>query len=159
MSSSNGGRIILSQTARKRRPSSPLGSHIPSLSEFLHQQKVKSQYRQFLRAIRQRFPEKEDRNDAYNEVQSRYRQFQNETDPLIIRMAFQEGQRQVASLLPTSLSPLTLIENANNNGNHDNNNDDDDDKNSSDSWMNTKDSEDPRGRIGLQWPWEQTKNP
>ena len=156
MSSSNGGRLILSQTARKRRPSSPLGSHIPSLSEFLHQQKVKSQYRQFLRAIRQRFPEKEDRNDANHEVQSRYRQFQNETDPLIIRMAFQEGQRQVASLLPTSLSPLTMLKNNNNDNNNDD--DDDNDKNSSDSWMNTKDSEDPRGRIGLQWPWEQTKN-
>jgi len=23
-----------------------------------------------------------------------------------------------------------------------------------DSWINTKDKEDPRGRVGLSWPWE-----
>ena len=23
-----------------------------------------------------------------------------------------------------------------------------------DSWINIKDEEDPRGRVGLQWPWE-----
>jgi hypothetical protein len=24
----------------------------------------------------------------------------------------------------------------------------------SDSWINIKDEEDPRGRVGVQWPWE-----
>jgi len=23
-----------------------------------------------------------------------------------------------------------------------------------DSWMNIKDTEDPRGRVGTQWPWQ-----
>ena len=24
-----------------------------------------------------------------------------------------------------------------------------------DSWINTKDEDDPRGRVGVAWPWEQ----
>jgi hypothetical protein len=153
----NGGRIILSKTARKRRSFPQLNPHIPSLTEFLHQQKVKSQYRQFLRAIQQGFSEEEDRKDALQEVKFRYRQLQKEEDPLIIRMAFQEGQRQLSQLssLPRPiLSPL--LDNPPNSQSitHDG----DDSKNNSDSWINIKDHEDPRGRIGIQWPWEQTKN-
>lgn len=25
----------------------------------------------------------------------------------------------------------------------------------SDSWINIKDEEDPRGRVGIKWPWEE----
>lgn len=27
-----------------------------------------------------------------------------------------------------------------------------------DSWINIKDEEDPRGRVGVQWPWEQNND-
>ena len=30
-------------------------------------------------------------------------------------------------------------------------------KKDEDSWLNTDDEEDPRGRVGVMWPWEQKK--
>jgi hypothetical protein len=31
---------------------------------------------------------------------------------------------------------------------------DSDESNDEDSWMNIKDEDDKRGRVGVQWPWE-----
>ena len=55
-----------------------------------------------------------------------------ETDTVSIRMAVKDGERRLVQL--QSLVGHTQ-----------------DDENS---WVNIKDDEDPRGRVGYQWPWE-----
>jgi hypothetical protein len=111
------------------------------MAEFIHKRTVVHQYRHFLKAIT-KLPET-DRPSAKMEIQTRFRLQQAETaDALSIQMALKEGERQLAQLqslvgykssqtLPSSAAFL--------------------DK---DSWINTPDPEDPRGRVGDTWPWQ-----
>ena len=63
------------------------------------------------------------------------------TDALTIQMALREGERQLEQVksMVGYVGP------------------DDAAKKDEDSWLNTDDEEDPRGRVGVMWPWEQKK--
>lgn len=141
MSSSAGsrvtGRILRSAGAaaapRKKRRSLP--DTVPSLKEFLHKTKVLKQYRSFLRTIRL-IDGVEDRQTAYHQVKREFRMHSLLVDPMARQMAITQGDRklkQVQSLVGYSFTR----------------------EEEEDSWLNTKDSEDPRGRVGTEWPWQQ----
>lgn len=112
-----------------------------SLHEFRHKScsndsicnRSYSQYRQFLKCI-QRIPDADYQNSSREEVRQRYRQLASETDALTIKMSLQEGKRRLAQV--QSMVGYTP------------------DSTDEDSWINTKDKEDPRGRVGVSWPWE-----
>mmetsp|Transcript_23497 Transcript_23497/g.32956 ORF Transcript_23497/g.32956 Transcript_23497/m.32956 type:complete len:138 (-) Transcript_23497:80-493(-) len=136
MSSSKAGRSIIQNVVvnttgpRKRR--SRLGN-VPSLKEFVHKTTVLRQYRDFLKAVRL-IPDKVDRKPAYMEVRHTFRKLSYETDALSIEMAIKDGERrlkQVQSLVGHNAATKDA-----------------------DSWLNIDDKEDPRGRVGVEWPWQ-----
>jgi hypothetical protein len=108
---------------------------IPSYSEFVHKQTVLRQYRAFLKCVKRM--NDDEQKQAWEQVRREFRLFQTETDPLAIRMNVQQGKRrleQVQALV--GFRP------------------DDNDLDHPDSWLNIKDDEDPRGRVGDVWPWK-----
>jgi hypothetical protein len=62
---------------------------IPSLKEFIHVQKVKHQYRDFLRATKN-ITDPVFQTQAMNEIRQSYASVKNDSDSLSISMAFQE---------------------------------------------------------------------
>jgi hypothetical protein len=126
--------IHISQTVRRRGKS--LLKDVPSMAEFVHKRTVLRQYRHFLKTVG-KIPTVQDQVAAQEEIRLRFRQLQTETDTLTIQMALKEGERrlqQVSSLV--GYAPAAA------------------DK---DSWINTQDPEDPRGRVGTLWPWQDSK--
>jgi hypothetical protein len=123
--------------ARNRRKSL---QEVPTMAEFLHKQKVVHQYRQFLKCIH-RIPDKDYQSEARLEVQQRYRQLARETDTFAIQMAVREGDRRLAQVQSLTGYGSTVAATT--------------DK---DSWINTPDPEDPRGRVGVEWPWDAKKH-
>ena len=128
---------LISQAVRTRRGKngiSPKLDNIPTLAEFVHRRTVLHQYRHFLKALTKLSGQ--DRTMAVSEVQSNFRRVQYETDPLTIQMAMKEGERRLAQVQAlVGHTPAAFQD--------------------SDSWMNTPDVEDPRGRVGTTWPWQQ----
>lgn len=62
---------------------------IPSLKEFIHTQKVKHQYRDFLRATKN-ITDPVFQNQAKNEIRQSYASVKNDSDSLSISMALKE---------------------------------------------------------------------
>jgi len=125
------GRIVRSFASGPRKRSLP--NAVPSLQEFVHKQKVLKQYRSFLRSIRL-IDDTSERQSAFQEVHREFKTHAALKDPLATQMVVTEGERklkQVQSMVGYSVSV--------------------DDE---DSWLNTHDPEDPRGRVGTEWPWQ-----
>ena len=125
---------------RSRRKLDFGSSEVPSLKEFVHRQTVIRQYRGFLRAVAC-IPDPTFQLSSKKEVQTSFGRYKNETDALTIQMALREGERQLEQVksMVGYVGP------------------DDAAKKDEDSWLNTDDEEDPRGRVGVMWPWEQKK--
>jgi hypothetical protein len=105
-------------------------SSIPSYKEFVHRFTVVRLYRNFLKAIRT-LPHNQE--DLRAQVQREFGVNKKDANPFNIKRALAEGQRKYAEL-----QDFTGAKNP-----------------SQDSWINTKDEQDPRGRVGEGWPWSQ----
>jgi hypothetical protein len=108
---------------------------VPSLQEFVHKQKVLRQYRSFLKAIRL-IQDETDRENAFLEVKRDFKAHAALQNTLAIQMAVTDGLRKLKQV-------QSMV------GYSDENTEDD-----QDSWLNTPDTEDPRGRVGTEWPWQ-----
>lgn len=118
---------------------------MPSLAEFMYRAKVLKQYRDFLRLAR--FVDRDDQSNnkaALGEVRLSYRiSVKKEMDELAKNMAFSEGERQLRETRAmVGYSPDKQSRDLN------------PESFDADSWINIKDEEDPRGRVGVQWPWD-----
>ncbi len=136
-SSSSNGNVIVEQSkgkSRRRRRSSRLPStdEIPSYKEFVHRFTVLSLYRNYLKSIRN-MPHNQE--DLKQQVQQEFRTHKDDKDPFNIQRALAEGQRRYEEL-----QQLTGEDN----------------KFEGDSWIKINDPEDPRGRVGEGWPWQQS---
>lgn len=131
---SSAKKVTVSQTARQRRSSNL--KDVPSMADFMHTRSVLHQYRHFMRCIH-RISDEPYQQQARKEVQQRFRQLREEKDGLTIKMALKEGERQLAQLQAmVGYTPAAADQ---------------------DSWLNTKDEQDPRGRVGVEWPWDSSK--
>mmetsp|Transcript_16160 Transcript_16160/g.23012 ORF Transcript_16160/g.23012 Transcript_16160/m.23012 type:complete len:171 (+) Transcript_16160:107-619(+) len=116
-----------------------VGQTLPSLKEFVHKQAVIRQYRTFLRVIAM-ISDSSARLQANEEVKQTFRRHACETDEVSISMTVKEGEKKLKQLksMVGYVEKTVLAD--------------------SDSWLNIKDTEDPRGRVGLNWPWENSGN-
>lgn len=71
--------------------------------------------------------------DLKEQVQREFKANKADTDPFNVQRALAEGKRRFEELQDFT----------GNNKKYD-----------GDSWLNTKDEEDPRGRVGTGWPWD-----
>ncbi|KAL3823062.1 hypothetical protein ACHAXA_011114 [Cyclostephanos tholiformis] len=157
---------------RRRRPTSRdvIIDEIPSLADFVHRARVLRQYRNFVRlanfvdsrrdggGVGTIAVDDEGNNDddddgangggclaALDEVRQSYRaRMRNDMDVMARNMAFSEGERklrEVGKLVGYSVDDRSRGESCD----HDYD---------ADSWINIHDTEDRRGRVGVQWPWE-----
>ena len=125
---------------------------ILSLKEFMRRAAVRNQYRSFLRTL-SKIDDEQWKNQLWSDVSSNYRRNASSTDPMAIKMAFSEGERQLSQLISiVGVTTNNRIELST-----DENKDQpmyDISQNDPDSWLNTPDEDDPRGRVGEQWPWQ-----
>lgn len=120
---------------------------MPTLADFIYRAKVLKQYRNFVRLAH--FVDKDDKSNnktALGEVRLSYRtSAKKEMDDLAKNMAFAEGERRLreteAMVGYSSAEPSR---------------DTNPQSFDPDSWINIKDEEDQRGRVGVQWPWEKS---
>lgn len=143
---------------------------VPSLKDFMHKQSVVSQYRSFLRTL-QTIDDDVWKNQLKKDVQKEFQKNIQQKDPMAVKMAFNEGKRQLAqlqSIVGTTGSSkssnktrnTTSTTNINNNDINYNVNSEEHQKIRDaseldpDSWINTPDKEDQRGRVGSGWPWQ-----
>eukprot|EP00549_Striatella_unipunctata_P024249 CAMPEP_0118674804 /NCGR_PEP_ID=MMETSP0800-20121206/1089_1 /TAXON_ID=210618 ORGANISM="Striatella unipunctata, Strain CCMP2910" /NCGR_SAMPLE_ID=MMETSP0800 /ASSEMBLY_ACC=CAM_ASM_000638 /LENGTH=149 /DNA_ID=CAMNT_0006570035 /DNA_START=81 /DNA_END=530 /DNA_ORIENTATION=- len=108
---------------------------VPSLKDFVHKQTVIHLYRTFFRAAA-RIPDDKFREDAQKEIRQTFKNDAIQTDKLAITMALKDGERrlqQFCSMVGYDVSGTSE---------------------DPDSWLNIKDENDPRGRVGVEWPWE-----
>lgn len=113
--------------------------NVPSMKEFLHKQTIVKQYRGFLRAVAM-IPDEQWSLHARNEVRNSFAPYKQETDNLAISMAVKEGDRRLGelrSMVGYTQSAATA---------------------DADSWLNIDDKNDPRGRVGLEWPWDKSED-
>eukprot|EP00956_Cyclotella_meneghiniana_P033848 scaffold99514_cov22-Cyclotella_meneghiniana.AAC.1 len=151
---------------RKTRKTQRNTESIPSLSEFIHRSKVLKQYRSFIRLAL--FLDKRDNsNDGTNasrkgecraaleEVRVAYRLGvdKGRTDALARTMAFTEGERRLKELQSmVGIIPRKQTQSSSSSTSHD----EEVSYYDPDSWMNIKDEDDKRGRVGVQWPWQRS---
>ena len=161
------------RTRRRQLANSSSSSNepIPSLADFMHRAKVRKQYRNFVRLAH--FVDGKKSNDsnttttsssnnnatgecraALEEVRLSYQLgIKKGIDSLSKSMAYNEGERRLRELEAiVGYSPSSSNRNVENDGvdkgytskeSYD-----------ADSWINIKDDEDKRGRVGVVWPWE-----
>ena len=148
------------RTRRKTTQPPDGAAEIPSLAEFMHRAKVRKQYRQFV-GLAQFVDGKDTANShsvgecraALEEVRLSYKMgMKKDTDDLSKSMAFSEGERRLRELeamvgYSANRKPDEQSSNAMSPESYD-----------TDSWINIKDEEDPRGRVGVQWPWEEDED-
>lgn len=152
------------RTRRRQLPNDD-GDSMSSLADFMHRAKVRQQYRNFIRlahfvdgnntsspaAGSENKPATGECRAALEEVRLSYQLgIKKGTDNLSKTMAFQDGERRLRQL--EAMVGYSRKSSTSNN---------DTDKQSSveesydaDSWINIKDDEDKRGRVGVAWPWE-----
>lgn len=138
---------------RRRQLVNDDNDSIPSLADFMHRAKVRQQYRNFIRLAH--FVDNTSAaatgecRAALEEVRLSYQLgIKKGTDNLSKTMAFQDGERrlkQLEAMVGYSRKSTTA-----------NNNDEAslEETYEADSWINIKDDEDKRGRVGVMWPWE-----
>lgn len=123
---------------RSARTVSRLGD-IPSLKDFVQKTAVIRQYRGFLRAVAL-IPDETFRETAGEEVKKTFRQHSFITDKIAIDMEVKEGARRLEQVR----SMVGYVDPSS--------------KDDPDSWLNIHDEEDQRGRVGIQWPWDDAKS-
>jgi hypothetical protein len=133
--SSKAAGVVISQTARRRGGAKGALKDVPSLAEFVHKRRVLHQYRHFLKCIHC-IPKEDEQQRQYmrTEVKEQFLSLKDETDALTIQMGIKEGERRLAQLQSMVGYAPTATDD--------------------DSWINTPDAEDPRGRVGTEWPWQ-----
>merc|ERR1712232_564503 len=108
---------------------------VPSLKQFMHQTKVKNQYRGFLRAA-DRIDDEKWKHQVKQDIRKEFHRSLNETDRVVISMATKYGDKRLQELRAmVGYEDASAVDDP-------------------DSWINIKDEEDPRGRTGVEWPWE-----
>ncbi len=145
MSTRNGSRIILSRTRGRRKSPATESSkvkEIPSLKDFLHRQKVIHQYRGFLKTLKH-VNDEGSKSQILKEIRQSFSAYKYENfdrddseQQVAVSMAVKEGERRLKEFQ----SMVGYV--------------DDMGKSDPDSWINIKDEEDPRGRVGTTWPWQ-----
>jgi hypothetical protein len=142
-------KVVLTRTSKPRTQTRPrtrtrTGNRnttekqdIPSFQEFIHRQQVISQYRGFLKAIRT-IDDSNSQIGMRNEVRTGFKSLMNEEDKLAITMAMKDGERRLKEFK----SMVGYIDEKDKNIDSD-----------PDSWLNIDDKDDPRGRVGTNWPW------
>ncbi|KAL7443703.1 hypothetical protein ACHAXM_009114 [Skeletonema potamos] len=146
---------------RTRRRHLPIDGNesIPSLADFMHRAKVRKQYRNFIRlahfvdgnntpAGREGRSSTGECRAALEEVRLSYQMgIKKGTDNLSKTMAFNDGERRLRQLEAmvgyNRRSTTSVDEKASAEESYE-----------ADSWINIKDEEDKRGRVGVAWPWE-----
>mmetsp|Transcript_131698 Transcript_131698/g.380921 ORF Transcript_131698/g.380921 Transcript_131698/m.380921 type:complete len:170 (+) Transcript_131698:193-702(+) len=132
--STNAGGVQVHQAKqrKRRRANSRLqqAGDIPSYKEFVHRFTVLSLYRSFLKEIKM-MPHNQD--DLREQVQKEFKSSKTVTDPFNVQRGIAEGKRRLAELQEFTGS---------------------NNKYDGDSWLNTPDEEDKRGRVGTGWPWD-----
>jgi len=118
--------------------------HIPSFHEFLHRQQVLTQYRDFFRSIRVVKDDINTRKTMENEVRTSFKRLMYEKDNLSISMAIKEGEQRLKEL-KSMVGYVSQSQQQRNRTKTDHD---------VDSWLNIDDKDDPRGRVGTNWPWE-----
>jgi hypothetical protein len=142
--------------------SSNTGEPIPSLADFIHRAKVMKQYRKFVRLAH--FIDGKDGTTtggngssagyraALDEVRLSYKmKMTKQLDTISKTMALTEGERKMKEIstmvgyiaVHRSDHPQTTNNISKTGSSFDD-----------DSWINIKDDEDKRGRMGVQWPWQ-----
>jgi hypothetical protein len=111
-----------------------LGDVLP-LQVFIRRAQVLRLYRNMLRLTRPEGEQKEQRQQLREHVRDRFRTYQHVQDHKLIATLIADGQRQMEQL-------KAIVDTAASGS-------------GGDSWINTKDEKDPRGRVGEGWPWEQ----
>ena len=164
------------RTRRRQLPNSSSNNSnepIPSLADFMHRAKVRKQYRNFVRLAHFVDGKKSNGNDsntkttsssnnatgecraALEEVRLSYQLgIKKGTDSLSKSMAYNEGQRRLREL--EAIVGYSPSSSSNRNEENDGVAKDRTSEESydADSWINIKDDEDKRGRVGVVWPWE-----
>ena len=114
-----------------------VGDNVLSYKEFVHRFTVLSLYRNYMREINVLPVAVDARKEFKHQVQHEFKAYKSSTDPYMIQKALSEGKRRFKELQQWT-------------GSSNNKNDTYD----GESWLNTPDEEDPRGRVGTGWPWE-----
>ncbi len=165
------------RTRRRQLPNSSSSNSsskepIPSLADFMHRAKVRKQYRNFVRLAHFVDGKKSNGNDsntktssspnnatgecraALEEVRLSYQLgIKKATDSLSKSMAYNEGERRLRELEAiVGYSPSSSNRNVENDGVDKGRTSEE--SYDADSWINIKDDEDKRGRVGVVWPWE-----
>jgi len=130
-------RLKEGETTSKRAAQGKRLRNVPSMKEFLHKQTIVKQYRGFLRSVAM-IPDEQWRIHARDEVRSSFTTYKKETNNLSISMAIKEGDRRLNEL--QNMVGYTHSTT----------------KADADSWLNIDDKDDPRGRVGLEWPWDKS---
>ena len=99
---------------------------------FVRRAQVLSLYRQFQRSIGH-VEDQTLKKDIKSQVYSQFRANRSTTDNVVVRYLIQDAKRQLIQLQAITNQDKTCIEN---------------------SWINTKDADDERGRVGTGWPWK-----
>eukprot|EP00985_Skeletonema_marinoi_P001936 scaffold784_cov123-Skeletonema_marinoi.AAC.4 len=146
---------------RRRQLSNDDNESVPSLADFMHRAKVRQQYRHFIRlahfvdgsntsaaAGNEGKAATGECRAALEEVRLSYQLgVKKGTDNLSKTMAFQDGDRRLRQLEAmvgySRKSNTSKDEQASAEESYE-----------ADSWINIKDEEDKRGRVGVAWPWE-----
>jgi hypothetical protein len=140
-STNNNHKVVQVQKSprRRHRRIDMSGEEVPSYKEFVHRFTVLSLYRNYLKTI-QKFlsphNQQQQQQELKEQVQREFRAHKDIeiNDSFNLQRALADGQRRFRELqeLTGSGSP------------------------DADSWLNTQDVEDPRGRVGEGWPWDQS---
>jgi hypothetical protein len=108
--------------------------NIPSYKEFVHRFTVLSLYRNFFKTLYRANVHNE--QELRQQIRHEFKIHKHDQDPFNIQRALAEGKRRLGELQDFT---------GQNNSKYD-----------QDilSWINIKDKEDPRGRVGEGWPWQ-----
>ena len=135
---------------------------MPSLADFIHRAKVLKQYRSFIRLAH--YVDGKDSNTgsgktnkdgnkergcraALDEVRISYKMGMTiGVDAMAKNMSYVEGERRLREL-ETTVGFNPPRQHPSKELSYD-----------ADSWINIQDEDDPRGRVGVQWPWDQDKD-
>lgn len=119
------------RTRTKRLALSLDDKEVPSYKEFVHRFTILSLYRGYLKCIRDSMPHNHD--DLRDQVRKEFQVNKNDNDPFAVKRNIAEGQRRFEELKEFTGQSNKYTGDG--------------------SWINIKDEEDPRGRVGTGWPW------
>lgn len=86
------------------------------------------------------------KSSIQQEIRTSYKSVMNETDKLAISMAVTEGERRLKEFK----SMVGYRDSSSSSSRTSNGNENDEEE---DSWLKIQDEDDPRGRVGTNWPW------